>query len=460
MDAHAGNPFDANVWQSSLAAETQPPDVLFAATNSTDEDRIGNMSFDDLESFIQVYEHTPEGGGQAEDDSVDAAAEHLAALDVQNGVTADNEAPAESFHFPLVTPSETSSKEIMTALKEEGNRFVHGQRYQEAIQSYTAAIGHSPHPALFTNLALCHYKTNKYSKAIKDCNQALKLDPNWARAHQRKAESLIALHRHKEAEACAEEGLKLEEGNSKLHDSLLVLRDTARQESAFHVNHAHVTAMPTNQLTKWLEAASHANVSGMHLVKFSRLQGKKMRALEHEAHSETHRAITSYEACTAAGDTGSMAALGRIFLNGEGISEPDYKVGIHWYKCCIDHGPSEQSKLVTGGWDPEVHMAQGALGQAYRHGIGVEKDASCAENLLKLAAEGSTGSNGCCLDQNNYASLLSSIGLKEDAVKWYRIAVDAGYPLAMSNLGERLLHGQGTAKNLEVFCILLSRCND
>ena len=48
--------------------------------NFTDEPSI----LQDLASFIQVAEHTPEGSGQAEDDTVDMAAERLAALDLQS----------------------------------------------------------------------------------------------------------------------------------------------------------------------------------------------------------------------------------------------------------------------------------------------------------------------------------------------------------------------------------------
>jgi hypothetical protein len=57
-----------------------------------------------LESLIQVHEHTPEGGGQAEDDSVDVAAECFAALHLHNGdvhlIAGEVTVKASSVHQP------------------------------------------------------------------------------------------------------------------------------------------------------------------------------------------------------------------------------------------------------------------------------------------------------------------------------------------------------------------------
>ena len=61
----------------------------------------------------------------------------------------------------------------------------------KAIDCYTNALKANPKDAkIFSNRAACHMKLNDFDSAIKDCNSSIDLDPNFAKAYLRKANSL------------------------------------------------------------------------------------------------------------------------------------------------------------------------------------------------------------------------------------------------------------------------------
>lgn len=69
--------------------------------------------------------------------------------------------------------------------KNEGNTALKAGEVDEAIKLYTEAIELQKSEGIFTNRAMAYIKQRKYKEAIFDCEQALYLNPEFAKAHLR-----------------------------------------------------------------------------------------------------------------------------------------------------------------------------------------------------------------------------------------------------------------------------------
>lgn len=79
--------------------------------------------------------------------------------------------------------------------KEEGNAHFKAGRYQDAVQVYTEALEVDPNnkgtnSKILQNRALCYSKLKEWTKAIEDCDRALKLDPTYTKAKKTRAKAL------------------------------------------------------------------------------------------------------------------------------------------------------------------------------------------------------------------------------------------------------------------------------
>lgn len=87
-------------------------------------------------------------------------------------------------------------------LKDEGNSHFKAHRFDDAIQSYTKAIELDPKNAVFySNRAQVNIKLENYGLAIIDCDEALKVDPQFTKAYYRKGVSQMAILKYKDAQA-------------------------------------------------------------------------------------------------------------------------------------------------------------------------------------------------------------------------------------------------------------------
>ncbi len=127
-------------------------------------------------------------------------------------------------------------------------------------------------------------------------------------------------------------------------------------------------------------------------------------------------------------------ALGRLLELGspaEGI-KPRPVAAFGWYRRAMRHGHSG---------------AMFRLGDAYRSGRGVPRDASQAVCLFRRSAEfgnvrGQFAMGVCCeLGQGLPASMT-------EAVRWYELAADAGYAPAQNNLGGCYEYGRGVSADM------------
>ena len=87
-------------------------------------------------------------------------------------------------------------------LKQEGNTFFQNNKFIEALEKYTDAINlkvETKNNAIYySNRAFVNLKLENYGSAIEDVNMALKIDPNFSKAYQRRAEAYFSLRKYTE----------------------------------------------------------------------------------------------------------------------------------------------------------------------------------------------------------------------------------------------------------------------
>ncbi|KAJ3069119.1 Hsp90 cochaperone, partial [Quaeritorhiza haematococci] len=77
--------------------------------------------------------------------------------------------------------------------REKGNELFKSGSFSEAVRFYTDAIKRNPEdPRNFSNRAACYMKLMALPEADKDCDEAIRLDPNFVKAYIRKAAILYA----------------------------------------------------------------------------------------------------------------------------------------------------------------------------------------------------------------------------------------------------------------------------
>lgn len=109
----------------------------------------------------------------------------------------------------------TKAEAELEAQKErlKGNEFFKTLDYDYAIIHYTRSIEAKPTAPCYTNRALCYIKLKKYSSALKDCQDALKIDKNNIKAYLRSAECLEHMKQYDSAIEQVDTALQIEPNN-------------------------------------------------------------------------------------------------------------------------------------------------------------------------------------------------------------------------------------------------------
>ncbi|CDH54101.1 tpr domain containing protein [Lichtheimia corymbifera JMRC:FSU:9682] len=83
--------------------------------------------------------------------------------------------------------SQEKRAEAAQTLKAKGNSLFTSKNYEEAVRLYTQAIRFKADSIFFANRAACFANLGKHDNVIEDCNAALKLDPVYVKALNRRA---------------------------------------------------------------------------------------------------------------------------------------------------------------------------------------------------------------------------------------------------------------------------------
>ena len=141
--------------------------------------------------------------------------------------------------------------------------------------------------------------------------------------------------------------------------------------------------------------------------------------------------IAALQAEAAQGDPQSQAQLGRLYLNGEVVTN-SYSEAAKWFQLAAEKG---------------IPDAEAGLGELHEAGQGVPKDMEKALQYYRKAADkGHAGAQytlgfmaecGRGLPQNH-----------AEAVKWFLKAAEQGEPLSQYDLGQRYEKGVGVPVDL------------
>lgn len=79
--------------------------------------------------------------------------------------------------------------------RSQGNDLFSSGRFAEACSAYGEGLKYdSSNSVLYCNRAVCRSKLGQWEQSVEDCNQALKIQPNYIKALLRRAVSNAKVH--------------------------------------------------------------------------------------------------------------------------------------------------------------------------------------------------------------------------------------------------------------------------
>jgi tetratricopeptide (TPR) repeat protein len=147
------------------------------------------------------------GADDAADDPAAAAAMAAATRQAEETATrqaaaaaAPRAAPAHAPSAPSHAPSDGAAESAAAAAKTKGNAAFAAKNHPSAVAFYTLGLASDPESAvLHSNRAAALSGLGLFHEALRDADEAARLDPAWAKAHLRRGAVLASLGRHAEA---------------------------------------------------------------------------------------------------------------------------------------------------------------------------------------------------------------------------------------------------------------------
>ncbi|CAG8507167.1 1878_t:CDS:2 [Funneliformis mosseae] len=137
-------------------------------------------------------------------------------------------------------------------IRKEGNKFFKEGFWKEAIDKYTKAIYIDPNDHLsYTNRATTYSKMKNFTAAIKDCKESIRIEPDYAKAYYRLANSLMALFYNDESLDAYNTFLGLDPNN--------ILAKNERVQVMNNICNEKFTSMQGSQIHPALRIVNWAN---------------------------------------------------------------------------------------------------------------------------------------------------------------------------------------------------------
>jgi tetratricopeptide (TPR) repeat protein len=110
--------------------------------------------------------------------------------------------------------------EISLQEKTKGNEMFAKGDYPGAIKHYSEAIKRNPQDAkIYSNRAACYQKLTEFQLALKDCDECIRLEPNFIKGHIRKGLALIAMKELNKAQAAFQQALQIDPNSQEALDN-------------------------------------------------------------------------------------------------------------------------------------------------------------------------------------------------------------------------------------------------
>lgn len=133
-------------------------------------------------------------------------------------------------------------------LKNEGNKLMKEEKYQEALSAYGRAIAlDAANPIYYCNRAAAFSRIGEYQKAIDDCHQAIRYDANYGKAYGRLGLAYSKMNRHQEAIDAYKNAMRIEPDNTDYKNNMEVTQqrlEEQQQSGSSNVLGAGIPGMP------------------------------------------------------------------------------------------------------------------------------------------------------------------------------------------------------------------------
>lgn len=170
-----------------------------------------NFSSDSRESLevaIQCLENVYEIGQEEGDNSQENPLNHIDLFEVYRST------------FTNVSPDRKQEAEN---LKNEGNRLMKDEKYQEALNTYSKAISQdATNPVFYCNRAAAYSRMGDYQSAADDCRMSLRYDPNYSKAFGRLGLAYSKMNKHEQALEAYQNAIRIEPDNQDYKNNMSV----------------------------------------------------------------------------------------------------------------------------------------------------------------------------------------------------------------------------------------------
>lgn len=152
-----------------------------------------------MPQFCKPENTNEDGSAQVPSDSIETAPEMPSTSSLTSSSSSSKMTYTKSSKLP----------QHIHEMKRSGNEFMENEKYLQAINQYGECIKRIPnHPVFYLNRATAYMRRNWYGDmyaGLRDCQQALQLDPTYVKAHFRLARALFELGFVMEASDCLDE---------------------------------------------------------------------------------------------------------------------------------------------------------------------------------------------------------------------------------------------------------------
>ncbi|CAH0521733.1 unnamed protein product [Peronospora belbahrii] len=131
------------------------------------------------------------------------------------------------------------SEEDDSRHKNRGNEFYKLKNYEAAIYEYSLGLDQNPTATLYSNRSAAYCALGLFQEAKEDADQAIVLDPHWAKTYSRKGKALYGLALYKKAADAYARGLEIclrgavGEAQQRDRDLAALKRQTDSQAEAY-----------------------------------------------------------------------------------------------------------------------------------------------------------------------------------------------------------------------------------